>query len=158
MASDYISLTEFKVTAELAQTNFADYDAQRAITSASRGIDEYTGRFFYQSGTAQQMVYEWCGGPCIEVDDIVTLGTVTVDYNRDGVYETTWTQGTDFLIAPYNAAFTSKPYEELELLPNARYHRPIPYPALVKVTATFGWPEVPEPVKQATSILAARLL
>lgn len=158
MASDYLTLTELKNTAELSSFQFADYDAQRAITSACRGIDEYTGRYFYTSSGTQQMLYEWHGARCVEIDDLVSLGTVEVDYDRNGTYETTWTQGTSFLLEPYNAAFTGKPYEELGLLPLAVYHRPTWYPALIRVTGTFGWPAVPEPVKEAATILATRFL
>lgn len=156
--NDYITLAELKNTAEISNVTFLDYDAQVAITAASKGIEEYTGRVFYSSSGTQQMFYEWSGARCIETDDIVSLGTVQVDYDRDGTYETTWVSGTDFRLEPYNASFRGKPYEELGLLPRAVYYRPTWYPALIKVTATFGWPAVPAQVKQATTILAIRLL
>src|SRR4051812_8834324 len=111
--SDYITLAEFKNTAELVGFSFADYDAQIAIAAASRGIEEYTGRVFYSSSGTQQMLYEWHGERCIETDDIVSLGAVQVDFDRNGTYETTWTSGTDFLLEPYNASFRGRPYEEL---------------------------------------------
>jgi hypothetical protein len=156
--TDYVSLQELKNTAELVGFAFADYDAQMAINAAQRGIDEYTGRVFYSSSGTQQMFYEWTGDRCIETDDIVSLGTVEVDFNRDGVYETTWSQGTAFRLEPYNATFFGKPYEELGLLPQAVYYRPVLWPALIRITGTFGWPEVPAPVKEATTILAIRFL
>lgn len=157
-ANDYITLAELKNTAELVGFSFADYDAQMAITAASKGIDEYTGRVFYASSGTQQMFYEWKGERCIETDDIVSLGTVQVDFDRDGTYETTWVANTDFKLEPYNASFRGKPYEELGLLPRASYVRPVWYPALIRVTGTFGWPAVPAQVKQATTIMATRLL
>lgn len=156
--SVYVTLDEFKNTAELTGTNFADYDIPMALAAASRGIDEYTGRIFYTSSSTQQMFYEWGGSRCLHTDDIVSLGTVQVDFDRDGTYETTWTQDTDFKLEPYNAAFFGKPYEELGLLPRAIYYKPYWYPALVRITGTFGWSAVPSPVKQATTILASRLL
>lgn len=158
-AGDYLTMDEWKATAEMTQFNFADADVSVAVSAASRGIDEYTGRFFYQDSSATvDRLYEWRGQSCLPIDDAVTVGTVTVDYDRDGVYETPWAQGTSFLLQPYNAALQGKPYEELQLLPLAGWYRPTWYPALVKVTGQFGWPAVPAQVKEATSILATRLL
>lgn len=157
MASDYLTVQEFKYTGEISST-FADADIQLAITAASRGIDEYTDRFFYTSSGTQQMLYEWCGERTIAINDVITVGTVDVDYDRNGTYETVWSQGTHFMLEPYNAAFQNKPYEEMELLPMALYYRPIWWPPLVRVTGQFGWPAVPAPVKEATTILATRLL
>jgi hypothetical protein len=156
--SNYITLDEFKNTAELIGTSFADYDIPMAIGAASKGIDEYCGRVFDQSSGTQQMFYEWNGGRCIPTDDIVSLGTVEVDYDRNGTYETTWAQGTAFMLEPYNAAFFGKPYEQLGLLPSAVYYRPLWYPPLIRITGVFGFPAVPAPVKEATTILASRFL
>jgi hypothetical protein len=158
VANEYVTVDEFKVTAELTGSNFADYDIPMALSAASRGIDEYAGRVFYQSSGTQQMFYEWTGKRNLPTDDIISLGTVQVDFDRDGVYETTWTQDLDFKLEPFNAPFFGKPYEQLGLLPRASYFKPYWYPALVRVTGTFGFASVPEPVKQATTILASRLL
>jgi hypothetical protein len=40
----------------------------------------------------------------LSIDDLVVLTSVKIDRSADGVYEETWTNGTDFVLEPYNAA------------------------------------------------------
>ena len=96
------------------------------------------------------------------VDDFsgtaITLQTST---NADGIFDTTWTP-TDWQLEPLNGdldgitwAFDKIRAVGDYLFPtvNANYGSQ----ALVKLTAVFGWPYVPEPVTQATIIQASRL-
>jgi len=155
---NYISLTELKVTSELIGFSFADYDAEQAISAASRGIEEYTGRFFTAAGTTYATRYytpSW--GGYIGIDDITTVGTVTTDWDGDGVFETTWTANRDYLLEPFNAALDGKPYEEIRVHPMSSLRLPC-WPRSVAVTGTFGWPSVPPQVKEITTLMAARLI
>lgn len=155
--SDYITLSELKVSAELQGVSFGDYDGARAITSASRAIDEYCGRRFWTTaGTYTQRFYSPLDSYCVQIDDLVTLGTVQIDVDGDGTCETTLTQNTDFLLEPYNAAADSKPYEELRRHPLSGQLLPC-WPRSVSVTGQFGWPDVPEQVKSATTMIAIKL-
>lgn len=153
----YLSLEELKVASEVTGLSFMDYDGQRSVTSASRAIDEYCGRrFWLDADTTSVRYFTPTDGYCVQVDDLVALGTVQSDSGGDGTYETTWA-AADFNTWPLNAAADGKPYEELR----ARRANYTPWPcweASVKVTGQFGWPTVPEQVKTATTLLATKLV
>jgi hypothetical protein len=96
------------------------------------------------------------------IDDIsgtaITLQTST---NADGVFDTTWSP-TDWQLEPLNGNLDGIEwaYDKIRaigdyLFPtvNANYGEQ----ALVKVTANFGWPYVPETITQATIIQASRI-
>lgn len=155
--SDYITLTELKVTAELQGISFGDYDASRAITAASAAIDEYCGRRFWaDTDTTSVRYYSPLENWELPIDDLVSLGTVQIDTSGGTAFATTLTANTDFLLEPYNATADGKPYEELRLHPLSSYRWPC-YPRSVKITGQFGWPAVPEQVKSATTMVALKL-
>jgi hypothetical protein len=155
---DYVSLAEIKNTLELANLTYADNDLRTAITAASRGIDDYCGRQFTSGGTAEVRYYTASHATYLPIDDLVSLGTMKTDYDGDGVYETTWTVNTDFLLEPQNAPAYSKPYDQIRILyPRSSLRFP-PYAGGVQITGQFGWSEPPAAIKQATIILSERLL
>lgn len=155
MANEYLTLTELKNSSELIGTSFADYDIQRGIAAASRGIDEYTGRFFFQSvGTRYYTAVE---PGYIDIDDLISGGVVATDQDGDGVFETAWTANTDYLLTPLNAVADGRPYEEIRTHPLGSYRFPC-FPRSVSVAGTFGWPTVPDPVIEATTIIATKLV
>jgi hypothetical protein len=55
----------------------------------------------------------------LDIDDFVSVSSVTTDFDGDGVYETTWTQGVDFWLGPRNAQVQSppEPYMTLNKMP-----------------------------------------
>lgn len=155
MANEYLTVMEAKNSAELVGTAFADYDIQRAIAAASRGIDEYTGRFFFTSvGTRYYTAYE---PGYVDIDDLTTAGVLTTDQDGDGVFETSWTVNTDYTFAPFNAAADGKPYEKIRLQPYGSQRFPC-LPRAVSVAGTFGWPSVPDQIVEATTIIATKLV
>jgi hypothetical protein len=82
---------------------------------------------------------------------------VKVDTDGDGTWETTWTNDTDFVLAPANAATDGFPWTEIRLKPQAGRRFP-GYLHGIQVIGTFGWATTPGAVTQATAILAARFL
>jgi hypothetical protein len=135
----------------------------RAINGASRQIDSYTGRRFWQDSTVVARLYFATDGTCVEVDDISTTTGLIVktDPDGDGTYENTLTIGTDFRVAPFNAAARVPvwPYTDLVISPVSASYFPVfaTVPG-VHVTAKFGWPAVPDDVAQACVIQAVSLL
>ena len=130
--------------------------------AASRLIDGFCNRKFWAVGSATVRVYQAEDSFFCSIDDIsgtaITLQTST---NADGVFDTTWSP-TDWQLEPLNGDLDgiTWAYDKIRaigdyLFPtvNANYGSQ----ALVKVTANFGWPSVPEPVTQATIIQASRL-
>ncbi len=158
--ADYVTLNEMKNSLELMNLTYADADLADAISAASMGVDAYTGRRFTSSGgTAEVRYYTATRSDYVTIDDIQTLTALQTDYDGDGVYETSWTVGTDYTLEPANAPALELPYNEI------RVHRPNTslrfsvWPNGVKVTGEFGWNGgAPAPIKVATKIMASRLL
>jgi hypothetical protein len=130
--------------------------------AASRLIDGFCNRKFCAVGSATVRVYQAEDSFFCSIDDIsgtaITLQTST---NADGVFDTTWSP-TDWQLEPLNGDLDglSWAYDKIRavgdyLFPtvNANYGSQ----ALVKVTANFGWPYVPETITQATIIQASRI-
>jgi hypothetical protein len=130
--------------------------------AASRLIDGFCNRKFWAVGSATVRVYQAEDSFFCSIDDIsgtaITLQTST---NADGVFDTTWSP-TDWQLEPLNGNLDGIEwaYDKIRaigdyLFPtvNANYGEQ----ALVKVTANFGWPYVPETITQATIIQASRI-
>jgi hypothetical protein len=130
--------------------------------AASRLIDGYCNRKFWSVGSATSRVYTAEDDYYCSIDDIAgTALTLKTSSLADGVFDVTWTV-TDYQLEPLNGNLDGLTwsYDKIRavgdyLFPNvnANYGSQ----ALVQVTATFGWPSVPEPVTQATIIQASRL-
>lgn len=149
----YASLPELK--AYLGITDTTDDSAlQEALDSASRGITETCGRTFTISTTATARLFEpddWCWA---NVDDFWTTTGLIVATGTDG---TTWTAQTAYELEPLNGMVSGEPgwpYNKI---------RPVgwTFPAsstrrqTLQVTAKWGWPAIPSPVKQACLMLAS---
>jgi hypothetical protein len=154
------------VIAEVGITN-ANSDAriEAAINSASRQIDDYTGRRFWQDSTVQTR--EFYADDYRElvssVDQVLDISTtsgliVKLDTNDNGGFATTLTQGTHFVLLPTNAGDDSEPFTGIRMVDSIynfpRYTSGRPG---VQVTAKFGWAAVPDPVAQACLIQSVLL-
>jgi hypothetical protein len=154
----YVELEEFKGTTSLKGQTYADGDIQRALVAASRGIDTALHRrFWLDADAAQVRRYTPRSSASLEVDDLVTLTTLKVDYDGDGIFEQTWVENTDFVLEPLNAPADTKPWETICRHPHSSLSFPY-YPRSVELTGKFGWLTVPDGVKQLTTLIASRLV
>jgi hypothetical protein len=71
------------------------------IESATAEIDKYCRRSF--AATTATRYFDGASDNLI-VDDLITVTTLKLDTDGNGVWETTLTEGTDFLLYPYNEA------------------------------------------------------
>lgn len=155
----YVELEQLKSTSETTGFTFADQDGLLALAAASRACDKMTGRRFYLDVDATQVRYYTANGTRrLIIDDLVTLTTLKVDRTGDGVYEETWTVGTDFVLEPLNAAADTRPYENILIRKNRGLYWPCEVEKGVEVTGKFGWLTVPSDIKTATTLIAARLV
>ncbi len=155
----YVTAAALKTTLGIGST-YADADIAVAVEAASRACDGYknVGNSFFLPTSSQTRYYTGqAGDSYIIIDPLNSLTSVAVDVDGDGVYESTWTSGTDFALSPYNAATDGFPYTKLELLPQGGQRFP-GWIKGVKVIGSFGWAATPGAVTQATSILAGRFL
>lgn len=160
----YATLSELKVYVGIPDADTTDDTTLTlAVNSASDQVNRYCDRVFTADATVTTRDYrvDTLGSPLyLDVDPISTTTGLIVqtDDNNDGTYETTWTLGTDFRLEPTNAAAAGVPWTRIVVLGPRRFPK-LAYRPEVRVTAKFGWPggTVPDAVKQATLILAAKI-
>lgn len=152
----YASLNEVKAALRITDS-IDDTLLEMATESASRLIDGYAARIFYNAGTATRY-YVAQDDFVVEVDDLAN-GTVTITtaQDADGVFDTTW-GSDDYQLEPLNGVLDGMAWPYTTIRAVGDYLWPISGgEALVKVTGTFGWPAVPVAIKQACIIQASRI-
>jgi hypothetical protein len=134
----------------------SDNELELVIESVSRMIDDYTGRFFYQSAasTAFYTAQDYLVQP---IDDFASVSSITTDGDADGTYTTNWIINTDCSLAPFNAATTGRPFTEIIALTEGANTFPVQIVRAVRVVGTRGWPSIPKPVEMATVIQCGRI-
>lgn len=148
MANEYATPAELKGTLELTGETFADADLTLALAAASRGIDKATSRRFFADVDANQVRhYTPRSAGALAIDDLIVLTSLVVDGE-------TWVENTDFVLQPLNAPADGTPWTRI----CATGKRFLIEPRSVELTGQFGWAEVPDAIKQATVIVASKLL
>lgn len=131
-----------------------------ALEAASRAVDHRTGRQFGKVATVEARDYTiaWDRQRAryvVGIDDVMTTtGLLIALDNGDGTYSGS-SLIADCRLLPVNAAQKGRPWEAL-LLPSGAYVSALE--GSVRITASWGWSAVPEPVKQATLMQASRFL
>lgn len=150
----YIELEEVKAAGEIDGT-YLDNDIIRAINAACRAIDSVLGRRFYLDRAASDRFYPLARHErTVEIDDLSAAPTsVLVDLDGDNVPETALTVNVDYVLEPLNALADGRPYERIHFLRALRSGR-----RAVQVSGIYGWPKVPDVVRQAAPILATKLV
>jgi len=160
---DYCTDTELQDRLSEAGLSTRNRDAIPAvITSASREVDAFCARAFYQVDTVDAVYYvdALTDREVYLPFDLYAITSVAVDMNDDSTWATALTMSTDYLTEPLNGisgGLAGWPTESLRglrrpqcFMPYVRYHNT---PA-VKITGKRGWSAVPAPVKQAALIIA----
>lgn len=149
----YASLAELK--ASIGISDSADDTALQSVLDATDAlIDLYCGRK-QGFGTASETRYYTAEAyEYVLIDDLVSITTLSTDDLGDNTYPTTWTTGTDYNLAPGNAALDGWPYTQIDV--SVTYPKNFPKNVYrgVKVVGVFGWPSVPSAVKQSALIQA----
>jgi len=151
ITNGYATLAEVKSALRISD-NDDNERLESAIQRASRWIDSKTGRFFYQQAGTFDFV---CQNPYrIRIVDLATSAglVVTSDDNNDNSFSGTWTINTDFRLEPTEAPAFGLPFnflyaQESEWIQDTR----------VRVNGTFGFPAIPDPIKEACVLLSIRL-
>jgi hypothetical protein len=162
ISNGYATRNQVKAALRIGVGDTLDDDLiDNCVGAASRLIDGYCNRKFWQSGTASR-VYQAEDSFYCSIDDIAgTAITLKTSSQADGTFDVTW-KVSDYQLEPLNGNLDGLTwsYDKIRavgdyLFPtvNANYGEQ----ALVQVTAVFGWPSVPEPVTQATIIQASRI-
>jgi hypothetical protein len=160
ITNGYVTLSEVK--AALRINDSADDELlELSIESASREIDGYCERVFYNAGTATR-VYIPTDNFLTEVDDLITLTQLRTSSTGES-FDTTWNLSNDVQLEPLNGVSggLAQPYTRLRAIGD--YLFPVWDPrnvnaheATVQVTGVYGWANVPKAIKQATMLLSLR--
>jgi len=149
----YATLAEFK--AAVGITDSTDDGALQSVLDATDTlIDLYCDRKTGFGTASETRYYTAEDYEYVLTDDLVSVTTLQTDDDANGTYETTWTSGTDYVLAPRNAALDGFPYTEIDT--SVTWPRNFPKDVYlgVKVVGVFGFPAVPAAVKQAEIIQA----
>lgn len=162
ITNGYATLAQIKADMNLGVADsYDDARLEAAISAASRQVDAFTGRRFWQDATVISRTYFPNNSAECDVDDISTTSglLVKVDDDDDGVFETTLTVGTAVILYPLNAdkLYPVRPYDFLRIGSSDYSFPTLSWRPSVQVTAKFGWPAIPDDVAKATLIQAAQL-
>jgi len=168
ITNGYATLAELKSSLRITDA-VDDSLLEIAIESASRVIDEYTMRNFYNAGTATRVFIPILEDVC-QIDDAVSISSIAVSTLQNKTFDLTWT-ATDYQLEPLNGVsdgLSGWPYTRIRAVGNyefpndeTQYRYEGRYGqedvATVQVTGVWGWSAVPTAVKQATIIQAMRI-
>ena len=80
-----------------------------------------------------------------------------IDTSGDGVYETTLTLGTDYMVEPTDYIVAQRPIRRLTMIGGQTFPiYTLPAEPGVQVTALWGWDAVPHDVREACVLLSIR--
>lgn len=158
MAHEYAELETLKLQLKIEDDDYREELLQRALTAASRSIDSSTGRRFWLDEEPVPRTYRLQGRIAVEDDgevllvhDIGSIDGLVVETGSGG----SWTTLSGYETTPDNALVLGRPITGL-LQVNGFWGWGVST-TRVRVTARYGWPEVPEEIVQATLIQASRL-
>lgn len=156
ITNGYCTLAEIKASLNITDS-VDDTALESAVTAASRMVDDYTERFFYQNGTSGSPVtryYTALDPYTINIDDIVTVTEVATDDNFDRTFGTVWTT-SDYMVEPINNPIKSFPYNRV--LAIGSYIFPYQLPQSVRIKGAWGFSAIPAEINMATLIQSSRI-
>lgn len=161
ITNGYATLADVKSGFRI-QDSVDDLMLELSIEAASREIDGYCERVFYNAGTATR-VYIPTDTFYTETDDIISVTTLKTSSTGES-FDTTWSASGDYQLEPLNGisgGLIGHPATRIRAI--GSYLFPLWSPknvnsheATVQVVGVFGWSAVPTAIRQATIILAMR--
>jgi hypothetical protein len=156
LTNAYITLAELKSALRIpASDTLDDGLLEKAINSASRLIDGYANRSFFNGGTATR-IYAPQDSYVTQFDDLQSLTTLETSSDGTG-FDTTWAS-TDYQLEPLNGISDglTTPYTRVRAVGNIVFV-PLSEEATVRITGVWGWDSTPDAISQACVIQASRI-
>jgi hypothetical protein len=163
--SQIITLNQLKDSLSIPYSDTTkDIRLEQAITNASAAIRTYTDRDFGTAIVTEERSYVYDGSGILELDDLAkdSVTQVTV---ADRILST-----KEYLVQPQRR---SPVHYWMLLAPSYGmspamgftwnldtyylYANPVAYTLMVKVTADWGWPQIPDDIQQAAIYTAAAM-
>jgi hypothetical protein len=161
IANGYCTLTQVKAALRITDST-DDTLLEGSVESASRLIDGYAMRSFYNAGTAAR-VFSTNDSLYVQTDDMAgTAVTIETSTLGDGVWDVTFA-ATDYQLEPLNGTLDGITWAYDRVRAVGDYVFPTTSvlqgegQALVRITATWGWPAIPKAIETATIIQATRI-
>ena len=165
ITNGYCTQNELKGFVGIPTSDSGDDDLlDDAVNAASRQIDAFCGRIFYAQGAATARKFFTNDPYRLRVDDISseTGLVVKLDDDDDGTYEVT-VASSEFQLLPINGVVGGiliSPFYIIELFSGGSQECSMDFSSnrpRAEVTAKWGFPSVPEQIRQATLMLASEL-
>ena len=156
ITNGYCTLAELKDALGIADS-VDDTELELAIETASRDIDSFTGRNFYNNGTATR-VFAAVDNFTLLIDDLISVTSLKTSSNLDNQFDITWT-ASDYQLEPLNGrsgGISGWPFTRIRAVNTLLFPQYMAR-ALVQIEGVWGWTAVPKPIKTATLLQAARL-
>ena len=149
----YATLAQFKAAVGITDST-DDAALQNVLDATDTLIDLHCDRKTGFGTATETRYYTAEDYQYVLTDDLVSVTTLQTDDDANGTDETTWTSGTDFVLAPVNSALDGFPYTEIDTSVSWPRNFPKDVYIGVKVVGVFGFPSVPAAVVQAEIIQA----
>jgi hypothetical protein len=156
--SNYATLAQVKAALRITD-QVDDSLLNVAVQSASRWVDGWCGRTFQVAPTAPTSRDYVPSGRMepLMVDDLVSVVTIRIDEDLDRSFATTLA-AIDFQLEPVNARAFGNVWPYTMIRPQEEGYWPtVDGRATVRVEGRFGWPAIPDAVREATILQASRL-
>ena len=161
VTNSYATLAEFKIYSTVrGATTGADANDDTAMEDilelASRYIDGQTGRRFYANSVDETRYFIASKDSYCETDDMSAAPTtVSVDYDNDRTYSAL--DSGDYELDPINALLDGRPYTAMYIHPTSAEYFPQDTRNGVKIVGKFGFPSVPDDIKELTLAMAQNI-
>jgi len=160
----YCSLAEIRAQIGITDATDTTDDTvlNQRVEAISRAIDYLTGTRFYATSADESRYYSTPHGQLFLCPDhILSITTLQTDEDGDLDYDYTWSNTTDYILEPYNAALETppRPYTRIRTMVSGRYAFPT-IPKGTKITGKFGYSTAanqPPQIKAATLLAAQKL-
>jgi hypothetical protein len=133
---------------------------EKAVNAASRAVDRWTGRRFWQDASPVVRRYRPTSPEVAYIHDVSTTDGLLVETGSgiDWTNATAWTLDADYELGPENADADGGAYAWWRLTPvSGRYFLTGYRQTTLRVTARWGWSEVPDQVVEATILRAVAI-
>jgi hypothetical protein len=158
ITNGYCTLAEVKAALRIPNADTIDDTILEGnVEAASRLIDGYTMRSFYNAGTAVRY-FAPDNAIYLPIDDAISISEVATSSDIDSTYDVIWAT-TDYQKEPLNGRVDGLggwPTTGIRAIDNYDFYVNNGQ-ALARVTGVWGWSAVPIAIKQATIIQASRI-
>jgi len=156
LTNAYCTLADVKAALRITDS-VDDSLIENSINAASRMIDQYCNRYFYSGSPGEVRYFKATDAFNCWIDDCQTITELKTASTNPVVFDITW--GTnDYQTIPRNTLGNGAYQPITGLTATYSYFFPTWQESnLVKVTGTWGWSSIPDPIKFATIIQASRL-